>query len=243
MAKSLSLHARRPLLLAAALLLLPGSPAAAAPPVSRPAALITAPVGLAGAHWIWFAEGEPAQSAPAATRYLRRTFTAPAGPYTDAQLVVTGDDTVDVWLNDTYLAGSTRTADSWKTARYVDLAAALKPGSNTLTIAARNTSAGPAGVLGRIRVATAQSTVDLVTDGSWQAADSVPQTWTAAKDLGAYGTGPWRSDVAGPDPGAGSPVTLAGLTTERRTGPVGLDTAKPRFGWRLVSAATGQLQG
>jgi alpha-L-rhamnosidase len=243
MAKSLSPHARKPLLLAAALLLLPGPPAAAAPPVSRPAALITAPVGLAGAHWIWYAEGEPAQSAPAATRYLRRTFTAPAGPYTDAQLVVTGDDTVDVWLNDTYLAGSTRAADSWKTARYVDLAAALKPGSNTLTIAARNTSTGPAGVLGRIRVASAQSTVDLVTDGSWQAAASVPQTWTAAKDLGAYGTEPWRSDVAGPDPGAGSPVTLAGLTTERRTDPVGLDTAKPRFGWRLVSTATGQLQG
>ncbi|GAA3915020.1 hypothetical protein [Actinoplanes auranticolor] len=75
----------------------------------------------------------------------------------------TGDDTVDVWFNDTYLAGSPRAADSWKTARYVDLAAALGPGRNTLTIAARNTTAGPAGVLGRVRVATAQSTVDLVT--------------------------------------------------------------------------------
>jgi alpha-L-rhamnosidase len=209
----------------------------------RAAALVAAPVSLAGAHWIWYAEGDPAQSAPAATRYLRRTFTAPAGPYTDAQLVVTGDDTVDVWLNDTWLAGSTRTTDSWQHAQYVDLAAALRSGSNTLTIAARNSSTGPAGVLGRLRVAAAQSTVDLVTDGAWQAADSVPQAWTAARDLGAYGTGPWRSDVVAPDPGAGSPVTVAGLTTERRTDPVGIDPARPRLGWRLVSAANGQVQG
>jgi alpha-L-rhamnosidase len=209
----------------------------------RAAALVAAPVSLAGAHWIWYAEGDPAQSAPAATRYLRRTFTAPAGPYTDAQLVVTGDDTVDVWLNDTWLAGSARTTDSWQHAQYVDLAAALRSGSNTLTIAARNSSTGPAGVLGRLRVAAAQSTVDLVTDGAWQAADSVPQAWTAARDLGAYGTAPWRSDVVAPDPGAGSPVTVAGLTTERRTDPVGIDPARPRLGWRLVSAANGQVQG
>jgi alpha-L-rhamnosidase len=227
----------------AAVLVLPGAPAAASPPVHRSAALVTTPVSLTGAHWIWYAEGDPATSAPAATRYLSRTFTAPAGPWTDAQLVVTGDDTVDVWLNGTYLAGSSRTTDSWKRAQYVDLAAALRAGSNTLTIAARNTSASPAGVLGRLRVTSAQGTVDLVTDGAWQAANSVPQTWTAARDLGAYGTGPWRSDVVAPDPGAGSPVTLAGLTTERRTDPVGIDAAKPRFGWRLVSATNGQIQG
>ncbi|GAA3351878.1 family 78 glycoside hydrolase catalytic domain [Amorphoplanes nipponensis] len=217
--------------------------AAAEQPAGPAAALVTTPVSLTGAHWIWFAEGDPATTAPAGPRQLRRTFTAPAGPYTDAQLVVTGDDTVDVWLNDTYLAGSPRTADSWRQAIYVDLAAALRPGANTLTIAARNTSAGPAGVLGRVRVASAQGAVELVTDGAWQAANSVPQTWVAARDLGAYGTGPWRGDVVAPDPGAGSPVTAAGLTTERRTDPVGLDAARPRFGWRLVSAANGQLQG
>ena len=216
---------------------------AAAPAEAAPAeSLVTTPVGLAGAHWIWYPEGEPAQSAPVATRYLRRTFTAPSGPYTDAQLVVTGDDTVDVWLNGSYLAGSTRVADSWKSAGYVDLAGALKPGDNTLTVAARN-SGGPAGVLGRVRIAAAQGAVDLVTDGAWQAANSVPETWTGARDLGVYGVGPWLGQVAGPDAGAGSPVTVAGLTTERRTGPVGIDAARPRFGWRLVAAANGQVQG
>src|SRR3954467_6022318 len=121
------------------------APATAATPVAA-----AAPVALGAAHWIWYPEGDPVRSAPAATRYLRRVFTAPAGPYTDAQLVVTGDDTVDVWLNDTYLGGSARVADSWRQARYFDLAAALRAGSNTLRIAVRNTSAGPAGLLGHL---------------------------------------------------------------------------------------------
>jgi alpha-L-rhamnosidase len=198
---------------------------------------------LTNAHWIWFPEGDPAVSAPAATRYLRRTFTAPSGPYTDAHLVVTGDDTVDVWLNDTWLAGSPRVADSWRQGLYVDLAATLRPGANTLVLAARNTSQGPAGVAGHLNVAAAGGTVNLVTDGAWQAANAVPQTWVGAKDLGAYGTGPWRSDVQPPTTAGESPVAVTGLTTERRANPVGIDAAKPRFGWQLTTTANGQLQG
>jgi alpha-L-rhamnosidase len=230
---------------AAAVTVLAGAAYSASPATAAPAAnsLVTTPVALDSAHWIWFPEGDPTQSAPAGTRYLRRDFTAPAGPYTDAQLVVTGDDTADVWLNGTYLAASPRATDAWKQARYVDLAAALRSGSNTLEIAVRNTSAGPAGLLGRVRVATAASTVDLVTDGSWQAANAVPESWVAAKDLGAYGSGPWASNVLAPDPGAASPVTVAGLTTERQSNPVGIDAVKPRFGWRLVSTTNSQIQG
>ncbi|OJF12589.1 family 78 glycoside hydrolase catalytic domain [Couchioplanes caeruleus] len=214
-------------------------PLSTVPAAARPADSIET---LTGAHWIWFPEGEPATSTPAATRYLQRVFTAPAGPHTEAGLVVTGDDTVDVWLNGTWLAGSPRAADSWKKALSVDLAAALAPGANTLTVAARNTG-GPAGVLGRLRVASAQGAVELTTDGSWSAADAVPQRWVPAKDLGTYGSGPWRRDVALPEPGAASPVTAGGLTTERRKDPVGIDAAKPRFGWRPDSAAKGQAQG
>ncbi|MBU2668994.1 glycoside hydrolase family 78 protein [Actinoplanes bogorensis] len=230
----------------AALLTIPTPVHAATPTAARLTPTNTsaaiAPIGLGTARWIWYPEGDPVQSAPAATRYLRRTFTAPAGPYTDAQLVVTGDDTVDVWLNDQYLAGSPRTTDAWRQARYIDLAGALRSGSNTLRIAVRNTSAGPAGLLGHLRVASAAGTVDLVTDSAWQAANAVPETWVQAKDLGAYGSGPWASNVGAPADAA-SPVTLAGLTTERQTNPIGLDATHPRFGWRLVSAMNGQVQG
>ncbi|GAA2631725.1 alpha-L-rhamnosidase [Paractinoplanes durhamensis] len=207
------------------------------------AAATAAPAGLDNAHWIWFPEGDPAVTAPAATRYLRREFTAPAGPWTDAQLVVTGDDTTDVWLNGTYLAGSPRTTDAWKQARYVDLAAALRAGANTLEIAVRNTSTGPAGLLGHLRVAAAAGTVDLVTDGAWQAANAVPKSWVSAKELGVYGSGPWARNVAAPDPSRASPVTVTGLTAQRQTNPLGVDAARPLLGWKLVAGAPGQVQG
>ncbi len=209
-----------------------------------------APVGLGGAHWIWYPEGSPAQNAPVATRYLRRTFSAPAGPYDDAQLVVTGDDTVDVWVNGTYLAGSHRVADSWRAASFVDIAAALHPGANTIAVAVRNTG-GPAGVLGRLHIVAPGGTVDLVTDGSWRAANSVQENWSdpgfadaawpAALDLGAYGVAPWNAGVAAPDPAAASTVTVSGLTVDRRADPVGVG-ATPRFGWRLTSGAAAQVQ-
>ncbi|MFG1605983.1 family 78 glycoside hydrolase catalytic domain [Actinoplanes sp. NPDC049265] len=209
--------------------------------VAAPAqATITTPVDLTNAHWIWYPEGDPTVDAPVATRYLRRTFTAPAGPYTDAQLVVTGDDTVDVWLNGTWLTGSPRGTDAWHTAIYTDLAGSLMAGANTLVIAARN-NGGPAGVVGKVRI----NDQEFVTDGQWQAGQAVDEklagTFVGARDLGTYGIGPWRT-VVRPNPTTASPVTVTGLTTERRTDPIGVDVPQPRLGWRLASGDKGQTQ-
>ncbi|WP_433611083.1 family 78 glycoside hydrolase catalytic domain [Dactylosporangium sp. CA-139114] len=226
--------------LAALILVAPPSPAAAATPVA-----------LSGAHWIWYPEGDPHVSVPAATRYFRKTFTVAAGAVSDAQLVVTGDDTVDVWLNGRPLAGSQRVTDSWKSAVYVDLHSALTSGSNTLAIAARNTTAGPAGVLGHVRVVTAGGQADLVTDASWKTAQSAPAGWeqpgfgdggwAAATDLGLYGSSPWNTSVVLPDTNAASPLSVASATVEHRANPLGVDAAQPLFGWKL-SAATGQQE-
>jgi alpha-L-rhamnosidase len=207
---------------------------------------------LGGAHWIWYPEGNPAVAAPVAQRYLRRTFSVPAGTVSAARLVLSGDDTVDVWVNGRYLAGSRRVADSWHQAVYVDLAGALRTGANTVAVAARN-NGGPAGVVGRLTVATTAGTVDLVTDGAWRAAQAVPENWAepdlndggwaAAADLGAYGVAPWNANVSAPDLTAAAPVRASALTTERRTDPVGIDVPKPMFGWRLTSDVPGQVQG
>src|SRR5690349_24862670 len=135
------------------------------------------PVSLSGAHWLWYPEGAPASSAPIGDRYFRKTFTAPSGTISEAQLVLTGDDTVDVWLNGTPIAGSTRATDSWKQGLYLDLQSALVAGgTNTLAIVARNTSAGPAGLIGRVRI-VGSSTLDLSTDGSWKASQTSPSGW------------------------------------------------------------------
>jgi len=217
-----------------------------------PPANAAPPVGLAGAHWVWYPEGDPRVSAPAAHRYFRKNFTVAAGAVSDAQLVVTGDDTVDVWLNGKPLAASARGVDAWKRAVFVDLRPALVAGANTIAIASRNNTTGPAGLIGRVRVATAGGTTDLVTDGTWKANRTVGDdwvqpgladgSWPAAADLGAYGIAPWQSDVVAPDPAAASPLRVASATVEHRVDPLGVDAARPRFGWQLASTAAQQRQ-
>src|SRR5260370_86477 len=74
-----------------------------------------------------------------------------------------------------------------------------------LAVAARNPAAGPAGVVGRLRVVAAGGTTELVTDASWKAASTVGPDWTepatgdaawpAAQVSAGYGTGPWASGV------------------------------------------------
>ncbi|GAA3114358.1 hypothetical protein GCM10017687_29190 [Streptomyces echinatus] len=209
------------------------------------------PADLSPAHWIWYPEGDPAADAPAEHRYFRTAFTVAEGEVTDAALVVTGDDTVDVWLNGEYLTGSPRVAHSWREALYVDLRTAVRPGANTLALASRN-QGGPAGVIGRVRVLTSGGTTDVVTDARWSAGKEAPEGWErpgfgdagwpAARDLGAYGTAPWYTSVAGPDLTAASPLVVAAGTVEHRAGPLGIDTARPRFGWKLDSSAPQQRQ-
>ncbi|MER6429651.1 family 78 glycoside hydrolase catalytic domain [Streptomyces sp900105245] len=211
----------------------------------------TEPVALSPAHWIWYPEGDPRSDAPAGHRYFRTRFTVAEGEVTDAQLVVTGDDTVDVWLNGKPLAASPRVADSWRNSLYVDLRPAVSSGTNTLALACRN-QGGPAGVIGRVRVQTSGGTADVVTDARWTAArtvtegweqpDSGDDGWSTARDLGAFGIAPWDSAVAAPDLTGASPLSVAARTVEHRTRPLGVDAARPRFGWKLDSTAPQQRQ-
>ncbi|MEV6645815.1 family 78 glycoside hydrolase catalytic domain [Amycolatopsis sp. NPDC051371] len=218
---------------------------------SVPPAGAAPPVDLAGAHWIWYPEGNARVSAPAATRYFRTTFTVPAAAVSDARFVVTGDDTADVWLNGKPLASSARTTDSWRSALAVDLRPALTPGVNTLAVAVRN-SGGAAGLLGRVRVTTASGTTDLTTGAGWKSATTAPDgwdqpgfadgTWAAAQDLGTYGTGPWGTRVSTPNASAKTPLSVASATVGQRVNPLGVDPAQVRFGWKLASSAAQQRQ-
>ncbi|GAB3164697.1 family 78 glycoside hydrolase catalytic domain [Amycolatopsis stemonae] len=216
---------------------------------SVPPAGAAPPVELTGAHWIWYPEGTPQTTAPAATRYFRATFTVPAAAVTDARFVVTGDDTADVWLNGKPLASSARTQDSWRSALSVDLRPALTPGVNTLAVAVRN-AGGAAGLLGRLRVTTASGTTDLTTGTGWKSATTAPdgweqpgfadESWAAARDLGAYGTGPWGSGVRTPSASDSTPLSIASATVGQQVNPIGVD--QPRFGWKLASSASQQRQ-
>jgi alpha-L-rhamnosidase len=238
--------------LALATLAVPQTATAAPLPAAAESRIAPAPppVTLASASWIWYPQGDARVSAPVATRYFRRTFTAPSGTVSNAQLVITGDDTVDVWLNGTPLAASPRSQGSWQQATYVDLAAALRTGDNTLAVAVRNTTASPAGTLGHVRVTASGGSTDLVTDAAWKASQSAPQGWeqpafddkgwVAATNLGAYGIAPWHRDVAAPNLAAASALSIVAATTERQNDPLGVDAVHPRFSWQLSTAGRGK---
>jgi alpha-L-rhamnosidase len=216
--------------------------------VSTASTASPAPVGLSRARWIWYPEPGRDAGAPAGHRFFRRIFAVAEGEVTEAQFVVTGDETVDVWLNGQPLAGSSGTGGSWRRAVYVDLRSALRPGTNTLAVACRSGGGKHAGVIGRLRVRTTGGTTDLVTDGSWSAGKDAAEEWvrpafdeggwSAARELGAYGIAPWFTRVAAPDLGTRSPLRTAGCTVEQRAEPLGVDAARPRFGWRLDPAAS-----
>ena len=166
---------------------------------------------LTDTHWIWYPEGDPASSAPAATRYLRRTVDLGAGAITSGQFTLTADDEFTLYVNGTKIASSPEVTDGWKQGRLEDVTSALRPGANTIAIQATNTTESPAGVIGRLHVErSGAGPVDVVTDTAFKTAQTAPDgweqpgfddsSWPAAKDLGVYGSGPWASQVAQPSP-------------------------------------------
>ncbi|WP_329525333.1 family 78 glycoside hydrolase catalytic domain [Streptomyces sp. NBC_01462] len=166
---------------------------------------------LDDAHWIWYPEGNPSDSAPAGTRYLRRSFDLPAGAQiSTAEMQLTADDHFALFVNGAEVTSSARVADSWRTASVIDIAPYLHAGTNVLAVEATNTDQGPAGVLGSLHFEGAGSPADLVTDSSWKASNAADDgwqqpgyddaAWPNALDAARYGSGPWGRSVSAPPP-------------------------------------------
>ncbi|MFF1420851.1 alpha-L-rhamnosidase [Streptomyces sp. NPDC058280] len=170
--------------------------------IGAPAALVGAPA-LDGASWIWFPEGDPASSAPAATRWFRGRVDIPAG-VTRARLVMTADDGYTAYLNGDQVAHADADgpAENWKRPALADVTSRLRPGANVIAVSATNATAGPAGLLGVLELTTADGVRTVATDGTWKAADQEPSgdwrsagyddgSWPAAASLARWGSGPW----------------------------------------------------
>ncbi len=153
---------------------------------------------LAKARWVWFKEGNPAISAPPATRYFRRIVNVDQNT-ASARLVMTADNTFECFVNG-QKAGA---GDDFKQAYAMNVAPLLKPGQNVIAVAATNTTdtPNPAGFVAALSIryqgAPAQ---ELVTDRTWEAAKTAPGNWktdtaaagwSPAMDLGPMGMGPW----------------------------------------------------
>ena len=167
--------------------------------------LVAPGYSLTGCNWIWYPEGNPASSAPVATRYFIKTFSVRTNSaLTGALLLVTADNSFTAYLNGTQVA----TGANYTTVVPVEVTAQLQTGSNTLAIAAANTGTtpNPAGLVGMLSLSYADGTqTNILMDATWKAANTLQtgwqlpgfndSAWVSALVLGAYGISPWGTGV------------------------------------------------
>lgn len=156
---------------------------------------------LAEARWIWFPEGAPAQSAPAAARYFRKVVELPEGKaVSKATACFSADNRFVLMINEKRAASGS----SFNAAPPVDVTKSLKAGRNVLAVEAVNEgdAANPAGLIGVLVVELDDGEkLSVATDGTWRVtADSGADwyhpeldvsAWARAQELGEYGMAPW----------------------------------------------------
>ena len=166
---------------------------------------LPSPFFLGEAHWIWFPEGNPAESAPIGTRYFRQTFTLPADrKITKATAQMSADSSFECYVNG---RKSGHREDVTAPARF-DLTKYLQAGTNTLAVAAKNAGPTPkaAGFIAAIKVEFAEGDPLMIfTDAQWKCGRASMEgweragfddaKWPSAKALGAFGMKPWEKNM------------------------------------------------
>ncbi len=170
----------------------------------------TPPLELDEASWIWYPEGSPAEDAPVAKRWFRRSFQIPQhGAIRHARLKMTADDRFTVWLNGKQIGSH----GNWSTGREFDLSESLlNAGWNSVAVEAENSAApvtkNPAGLLGILQVEYEDGTLFSVkTDALWKSSnqledgwnhkDFADTRWSQALVAAKYGEGPWGKAARG----------------------------------------------
>lgn len=163
------------------------------------------PSPLQGGAWVWYPEGNPAQSAPPGARYFRKQLTLPQEQQiAQARFVITADNEFVLYVNGQKVGASDGSRDNWRRPAALEIAKHLRPGVNQLAIAAVNTTdqPSPAGLTGRLQVKLANGdSVDVRIDRSWKSHNAEVSGWTApgfndaawqaAKEIASFGAGPW----------------------------------------------------
>ncbi len=171
---------------------------------------------LTGCSWIWYPEGNPASSAPVASRYFRKTFSLRTdSAVTNATLLVTADNAYGAYINGT----SVGQGQNYLVVVPVTVTAQVQAGANLLAIAATNTgtSPNPAGLLGKLVVNYADGTLtNIQMDATWKASKTLQtgwqtsgfndSSWSNALLLGSYGISPWGTGETIQLPQSGLPI-------------------------------------
>jgi alpha-L-rhamnosidase len=157
---------------------------------------------LNGTNWIWYPEGDPTAEAPAASRYFRGAFDLSAVP-DGARLVMTADDGFTAWVNGAEVGGREPdpNLENWRRPIVVDVSDHLRQGRNVIAVKATNGRVSPAGLMGRLELpgqnpaafdtGAAWRSLAEEPSGNWQSPEYDDASWTQAKVLAAWGSGPW----------------------------------------------------
>lgn len=163
------------------------------------------PLNLNGCTWIWFPEGNPANSASPGTRYFRKTaFVRADFPATNAVLLLTADNSYVAYINGAEVGHG----DDYTAATPFAVQRVLHPGMNLLAVAARNAgeSPNPAGLIGKLVIYYADGgqtlvqiddtwrTTHILQDG-WKKTGFDDRTWRQAVALGQFGMEPWKRQM------------------------------------------------
>jgi alpha-L-rhamnosidase len=156
---------------------------------------------LTDTNWIWFHEGNPAEAAPPAERYFRRTFDVPTDrKIKSATLRITADDRCTIFLNGFDIGSRSGHAS----AKELNISERLQPGKNVLAVSAKNEGSdpNPAGLVAWLEITFTEGDSELiVTDAQWKATDKQVDQWQAvdfndshwkdAQVIGPVGMQPW----------------------------------------------------
>lgn len=168
---------------------------------------------LKDAAWIWYPGGKSTVGAPIGTRYFRRSVNLPEGRrIRKAFWLATADDSFVAFVNGRSVGGG----QSWAEVKRLDVTGQLRPGLNTLAVAATNAPSpnvapekNPAGLIGILKVEFEEGEPLLApTDTHWRTSDKAvagweesefdDAGWKEAQVSGASGTAPWGK-LSGPD--------------------------------------------
>ncbi len=141
---------------------------------------------LKAARWIWSAEEAGKQST---TRWFKSTVAIPAGRVIrHATFVLGADSSFELRINGKYVGRG----ESVVMPEVLDAAAVLKPGENAIEVKAANRGDGHPGLIGTLKVEFTSGDPALFSTGTgWQVSQTEGGSWSAAKDLGAFGAQPW----------------------------------------------------
>ncbi len=155
--------------------------------------------------WVWYPEGNPAQSAPPGTRYFRKVATVPAErKITKALFAGTADNSFTLFINGQEAGHSDDNSEGWRQPVQLDVTRFVRSGPNQFAVSAFNATekASPAGLLGCLRVEFSSGEPLVIRvdktwkaqrepSSSWATIDFDDSSWPAAREVVGFGSSPW----------------------------------------------------